>query len=67
MKSVTGVAAQKAGVKTKLFGVVLIFVGLMNSLLSWRGGLAVDGFHVVLIGAGLSLYLIGSIRQGRAP
>ncbi len=55
----------KAGVKTKLFGVVLLFVGILDSLLAWRGGFAMNSFYVFLIGAGLFLYLVGSIRQGR--
>lgn len=66
MKPAGSVAVRKVGVKTKLFGVVLIFVGTMDAMLSWRGGLAPDGFYVFLIAAGLALYLVGSIRQGRA-
>ncbi len=66
MKSATGVAARKVGVKTKLFGVVLIFVGTMDAMLAWRGGLALDGFYVFLIAAGLALTVVGSIRQARA-
>ncbi|MFQ6024627.1 MAG: hypothetical protein ACE5NW_18080 [Acidiferrobacterales bacterium] len=29
----------KKGVKTKLFGVILIFLGVLDSMLPWRGGL----------------------------
>ncbi len=65
MKPAAGVAARKVGVKTKLFGVILIFVGVMDAMLAWRGGLALDGFYVFLIAAGLALTLVGSIRQGR--
>ncbi len=54
----------KKGVKTKLFGVILIFLGILNSMLSWRGGLTLSSFYVLLIAAGIFLYLIGAIRQG---
>ena len=66
MTRADGVVVRKAGVKTKLFGVVLIFVGTMDAMLSWRGGLALDGFYVFLIAAGLALTVVGSIRQAHA-
>jgi hypothetical protein len=50
----------------RLFGVVLIFLGVLDSLLSWRGGFALDGFYVLLIGAGLFLYAMGAVRRGSA-
>ncbi len=53
----------RKGVKTRLIGVVLIFLGFMDSLLSWRGGVELSDFYVLLIAAGLGLYAIGSIRN----
>ena len=52
------------GVIMRLFGVILVFLGLLDSLLSWRGGFAVDGFYVLLIAAGISLYVMGAIKRG---
>jgi hypothetical protein len=55
--------APRAGVIMRLLGVVFIFVGVLDSLLSWRGGFAVSGLYVLLIGTGAYLYLIGAIRR----
>lgn len=60
----------KKGVKTKIFGVILVILGVMNSMLSWHGGFSLDEFYVLLIAGGLSLYAIGAVRSGgdhRAP
>lgn len=55
-----------AGVIFRLFGVVLIFVGALDSMLSWRGGAAQDNFYLILIGAGMFLFAIGAIRRRMA-
>ncbi len=55
-----------SGAKTRLFGVVLVFLGMLDSLLSWRGGMTPGVFHVLLIVAGLSLYFIGAVRRRTA-
>ncbi len=52
----------KKGAKTKLFGVVLIFLGALNSMLSWRGGLVLSDFYIWLFISGSFLYAIGVIR-----
>jgi hypothetical protein len=52
----------RKGAKTRLFGVVLIFLGALNSMLSWRGGLFVSDFYLLLFAAGSFLYVIGAIR-----
>ena len=49
----------------KLFGVVLVFLGALDSMLSWRGGFAPSNFYFWLIGGGLLLYAAGAIRRGR--
>jgi hypothetical protein len=56
--------AEVRGAKTKLFGVVLLIVGALDFMLSWRGGFMPSGFFVLLFGAGLLLYVIGSVRAG---
>jgi hypothetical protein len=57
--------APMKGVKTKLIGVVLVFVGVMNSMLSWRGGFALDDMPVLLLAGGVILYAVGAVRQGQ--
>jgi hypothetical protein len=52
------------GVFMRLFGVVLVFLGLLDSLLSWRGGFALDGFYVFMIAAGISIFVVGTIKRG---
>jgi hypothetical protein len=44
-------------------GVVLIFIGAMDAMLSWRGGMAASQFYVLLLGSGLFLYALGAIRS----
>jgi hypothetical protein len=47
----------------RLFGVVLIFLGGLDSMLSWRGGFAANDFYLLLIVSGLVLYGVGSVRR----
>jgi hypothetical protein len=53
---------KSAGIK--LFGVAFIFVGVLDSMLSWRGGFRMDGAYALLIGFGFFLYALGAIRGG---
>lgn len=55
----------RKGAIPKIFGVVLIFLGVLDSMLSWRGGLTLDAFYVFLMASGALLYFIGAVRQGR--
>ncbi len=48
-----------------LFGAILVILGGLNVMLSWRGGFADDPFPAGLIAAGLLLCLIGAIRRQR--
>ena len=52
----------KRGVKTKLIAVVLLFLGSMDSMLSWRGGFEVSDTTILLFAGGLALYAFGAIR-----
>lgn len=52
------------GAIVKLFGVVLIFLGGLDSMLSWRGGFPPNDFYLGLIAAGVLFYAAGSIRRG---
>ncbi|MHA1601344.1 MAG: hypothetical protein ACTSW2_11005 [Alphaproteobacteria bacterium] len=51
------------GAIIRLFGVILIILGALNTMLSWRGGFEVLPFHAALIIMGLLLCLIGAIRR----
>jgi hypothetical protein len=56
-------SGSEKGAVIRIFGVVLIFLGILDSMLSWRGGFAVSTVYVFLIAAGIFLYGIGSIRR----
>lgn len=60
------VNANNRGAIVRLFGVILIILGGLNSMLSWRGGLEMVSFHSMLIVAGLLLCLVGAILKQRA-
>lgn len=57
--------AAKKGVKTKLLGVILVILGALDSMLSWRGGFEAGDGYLGLIAAGLALFAVGAVRQGR--
>jgi uncharacterized membrane protein YedE/YeeE len=57
-------AVQK-GVALKLLGVVSIILGSLDSMLSWRGGFAVEPFYIGLILGGVILYVAGSLAGKR--
>ena len=54
----------KAGSITRLFGVILVFLGALDSMLAWRGGFALNAFYIALIASGIFLYAIGAVRRG---
>ena len=56
----------RKGVKTKLIGVILIFLATLDSMLAWRGGLVMNDFYLLLFVSGVLLYIVGAIRQGQA-
>ncbi|MCP5073677.1 MAG: hypothetical protein GY947_10345 [Rhodobacteraceae bacterium] len=49
------------GAVIRLFGVLLIILGSLNSMLSWRGGFELLSLPVFLIAAGLLLCLISAL------
>ncbi len=58
----------RKGVAVKLFGVILIFLGVLDSMLSWRGGFRVEGAYALMMALGVFLYALGAIGSGsRAP
>ncbi|MBI3916491.1 MAG: hypothetical protein HY322_05735 [Betaproteobacteria bacterium] len=55
----------RKGVVLKLFGVVLGALGALDSMLSWRGGIADTDHYFILFVAGVCVYAIGAIRAAR--
>ena len=56
--------APRRGVAIKLLGVVLIILGVLDSMLSWRGGFALNEAYVLLIASGIFVYAVGAIVHG---
>ena len=54
------------GVKTKLLGFILMLLGLLDSLLTLRGGVPAYEF-LFLIVAGAVVFAIGAVRSGQKP
>jgi len=54
------------GAIIRLFGVVLIFVGTLDAMLLWRGGLALDSSYTLLICTGVALFALGAVRGSGA-
>ena len=52
------------GVMTRLFGVILIILGFLDSMLAWRGGFAVSDLYVAFISLGVFVYFIGTVQRG---
>ena len=55
---------EKRGVKTRLIGVVMIILGVLDSLLTLRGGLPSEEY-LILIAAGAVVFAIGAVRSRR--
>lgn len=56
----------RRGVKTKIFGFILMVLGIMDSLLTLRGGIpAYEYLLLILFGA--CVFAIGAVRGGRHP
>jgi hypothetical protein len=55
--------APRKGAAIKLFGVAFIFVGMLDSMLFWRGGFQLDGTYALLIAFGVFLVALGAIRS----
>ena len=53
------------GTKTKLLAVVLIILGVLDAMLSWRAGFALSSTYLLLFIGGITLFVIGSVRHWR--
>lgn len=54
----------RRGVKKRIFGSVLFFLGMLNTLLSIKAGVEVQGLYLILIVTGIILFIYG-LWQGR--
>ena len=57
----------RKGAVIKLFGVALVLIGTLDSMLFWRAGMPFGGVYVLLIVAGIILFAFGTIRGATAP
>ena len=56
----------RRGVKTRLLGFILMVLGVLDSLLTLRGGIpAYEYLLLILLGA--CVFAIGAVRGGRRP
>ena len=46
-----------------MFGSVLFFLGGLNTVFSVKAGVPLDGFHVILLISGASLFVYGAIQR----
>lgn len=58
--------APKRGVKKRIFGSVLFFLGILNTLLSIKADVEVQGLYPIMIVTGIILFAYG-LWQGRQP
>ncbi|MDP6184545.1 MAG: hypothetical protein QF609_12085 [Gammaproteobacteria bacterium] len=54
--------AVRKGAKTKILGVIVLFLAALNSMLSWRGGSQPNEFYFLLLLAGGFLFALGTVR-----
>lgn len=55
----------RRGVKTKLFGFIIMALGVLDCLLNLRGGLPAYEKYLVLIFFGACVFAIGAVRGGQ--
>ena len=51
------------GVIPRLVGVILIILGVLDSMLAWRGGFPVSDLYVLLVASGIFVYFIGAVQR----
>lgn len=56
-------AFSNRGAVIRLFGVILVILGTLDMMLSWRGSFAVEPFHAMIFVTGVLLCLIGAVRR----
>jgi hypothetical protein len=51
------------GLVTRLLGVILIILGVLDSMLAWRGGFAISDVYILLVATGIFVYFIGALQR----
>ncbi len=51
------------GFKKQAFGAVLAGFGVVDTIMNLITGIAVDGFFLLLIGAGVALFVVGAKQK----
>ncbi len=59
-------ANSSKGAIIRIMGVVLIILGTLDGMLSWRAGVALNNLYIFLILAGVLLFVVGVLRRGGA-
>ena len=54
------------GFKKQVFGAVLVVLGIVDTVMNPITGIAVDGFFLFLIGAGVALFVVGTRQRRKA-
>ncbi len=55
----------QSGVIFRMLGVTAIILGLLDSMLSWRGGFELNSFYLALMLGGAMLFIAGSLMRNR--
>ena len=42
---------------------LLIILGVLDSMLAWRGGFAISDLYVLLLASGIFVYFIGAVQR----
>lgn len=50
------------GVKSRLLGVSLIILASLNLMVSWRGGLEISLWQVLILGVGVAFFGYGAAK-----
>ncbi len=50
------------GVTIRLFGAILIMLGSLDMMLTWRGAMHIEPFHAALFLGGIVLFGLGAIK-----
>ena len=51
---------KRKGVTIRLFGAILIILGSLDMMLTWRGGITAEPFHIALLIGGFFLFGVGA-------
>lgn len=53
----------KRAVGLRVFGSILVFLGMLNIMFSLKAGIEIQGFYIIMMAAGAILFAIGLWRN----